>query len=93
MKRELNETEKRVIETAKLLEKNPICGTWGATQIQILGWPESGNCYRAKELGISAAILYLRRRGFVKSFHRHGYRLTPNAKVSGAGTAAAGLPG
>lgn len=79
MKRELNETEKRVIETAKALEQDELCGTWGATSIQIQGWPESGNNYRAKELGISAAILELRRRGLVTRHRRYGYRLTPNA--------------
>lgn len=78
MKRELNEAEKRVIETAKVLEKDAWCGTWSATSIQRCGWPDAGDKYLAKELGISAAILELRRRKLVAKHHRLGYRLTPN---------------
>lgn len=79
MKRKLNEIETRVIEAAKTLEKDKWRGTWGATSIQIIGWPDSGKSYMAKELGISAAIAELRRRGIVIMYHRHGYRLAvPN---------------
>lgn len=76
-RRPLNTLEIRVLDTARKIQELRPVGTWSATSIQEVGWPDSGNRYRAKELGICAALLTLRRRGIVIKYGRHSYRLAP----------------
>lgn len=64
--RDLNETEKRVLSIARELETERM-GLWKGPSIQHKGWPEVKG-FRSKELGITAAIQTLVRRGLVKRY-------------------------
>lgn len=70
--RDLNETEERVLATAREIEAERM-GLWSGPSIQFKGWPEVKG-YRSKELGITVAIQTLVRRGLVKRYpHGAGY--------------------
>lgn len=80
----LNDLEKKVLATALDVEKyHESFGSksgWLAPNIQFKGWPGIHR-YRSKKMGISQAIQFLKRRGYVERAD-WGFRLTEKGIVA-----------